>query len=309
MDLLKKLCGLRGASGDEAVVKSFLLKYIKKESKHWKKQPVLIQGKGFQDCLLLVFGEPKAAIYAHMDVIGFTVAYNRNLVKIGGPKIIDGIKLTGSDSKGKINCELMVIDHEDGSHRLEYVFDREIDRGTILTYKQIWKENKDFVQSCYLDNRLGIWNALKVAETLEHGVICFTCYEEHGGGTAGYIARYLYDRYGITNALVSDITWVTEGIEHGKGVTLSLRDGSIPPKRYTDQLVAWAKESKIPFQLEVESAGGSDGTAIQKSDAPVDWMFIGAPESNVHTPYETVHKKDILSMVKMYQYLMKKLHG
>lgn len=308
MELLKKLCGLPGASGDELVVKDFLMKYIKKESKNWKVQPTLIHGKGFQDCLVLVFGKPKAAIYAHMDVIGFTVGYNRNLVRIGGPKIIDGIKLKGEDSKGKINCELMVIDLEDGGQRLEYVFDREIDRGTVLTYKQIWKENKDFVQSCYLDDRLGVWNALKVAETLENGVICFTCFEEHGGGTAGYLARYLYDKYEITSALVSDITWVTEGVEHGQGVALSMRDGSIPSRRFIKQIIEWAKTSKIPFQLEVESAGGSDGTAIQRSDAPVDWMFIGAAESNVHTPYETVHKKDILGMVKMYQFLMKKLH-
>lgn len=308
MDLLKKLCSLGGASGDELVVKKFLLNYIKKNQRNWKTIPRIIEGDGFQDCLILVFGKPKASIFAHMDVIGFTVGYKRNLIKIGGPHLVDGIKLKGQDSKGKIECELMVIDKEDGSRKLEYIFDREIDRGTNLTYKQHWKDDSSYVQSCYLDNRLGIWNALKVAETLKDGAICFTCFEEHGGGTAGYLANYLFNEYKITSALVSDITWVTEGVEHGKGVALSMRDGSLPSKRFVNKIVDLAKESKIPFQLEVESAGGSDGTDIQKSVAPVDWMFIGAPESNVHTPYETVHKKDILSMVKMYQYLMKRLH-
>ncbi|HLP12542.1 MAG TPA: hypothetical protein VK177_11470 [Flavobacteriales bacterium] len=309
MELLKKLCSLGGASGDEIVVKKFLLNYIKTNQKNWKVRPQIIQGPGFQDCLILVFGKPKAAIFAHMDVIGFTVGYQRNLIKVGGPVLMDGTKLKGKDSKGKINCEMMVIDKEDGSRKLEYIFDRQIDRGTNLTYKQFWKEDKNYVQSCYMDNRLGIWNALKVAESMTNGAICFTCFEEHGGGTAGYLARYLFDEYKITSALVSDITWVTEGVEHGKGVALSMRDGSLPSRRFVDQIISWAKESKIPFQLEVESAGGSDGTAIQKSDAPVDWMFIGAPESNVHTPFETVHKKDILYMVKMYQYLMKKFHA
>ncbi|HYG51799.1 MAG TPA: aminopeptidase [Flavobacteriales bacterium] len=309
MELLKKLCSLGGASGDELAVKKFLLNHIKTNQKNWKVQPAIIQGAGFQDCLILIFGRPKAAVFAHMDVVGFTAGYQRSLIKIGGPALVDGTKLTGKDSKGKINCEMMVIDKEDGTRKIEYIFDREIDRGTNLTYKQFWKENDKYVQSCYLDNRLGIWNALKLAETLTNGAICFSCFEEHGGGTAGYLARYLYDEYNVTSALISDITWVTEGIEHGKGVALSMRDGSLPPRRFVDQIIEWAKESKIPFQLEVENAGGSDGTAIQKSDAPVDWMFIGAPESNVHTPYETVHKKDILSMVKMYQYLMKKFHA
>lgn len=309
MEWLKKLCSIAGASGDEVVIKKSILQYVKKHQGSWKVQPTILQGPGFQDNLILIFGRPKAAIYAHMDVIGFTVGYGKNLIKIGGPKCIDGIKLTGKDSKGKITCELMVVDKEDGSQMLEYIFNRPIERGTVLTYKQIWEEDKNFVQSCYLDNRLGVWNALKVAETLENGAICFTTYEEHGGGSAGYIARYLYDQYRITSALISDITWVTKGVEHGKGVAFSLRDGGIPPRRYVNQLVDWAIESKIPFQLEVESAGGSDGTAIQKSDAPVDWMFIGAPESNVHTPFETVHKKDILAMVQMYRYLMKKIHA
>lgn len=307
MKLLKKLCNTDGVSGDEEKIKNLILQYIYRNSKNWKVQPRVIHGKGFQDCIILIFGEPKTAIYAHLDSIGFTVGYKRNLIKVGGPKIIDGTKLKGEDSKGKINCELMVIDKEDGSQRLEYVYDREIDRGTSLTYKQYWKEDDHYIQSCYLDDRLGVWVALKVAETLENGAICFTCFEEHGGGTAGYLARYLFDNFQITKALISDITWVTEGIEHGKGVALSLRDGSLPSRRFVNEIISLAENSRIPFQLEVESAGGSDGTAIQKSDAPVDWMFIGAPESNVHTPFETVHKKDIVSMVRMYQYLMKKL--
>jgi putative aminopeptidase FrvX len=65
-----------------------------------------------------------------------------------------------------------------------------------------------------------------------------------------------------------------------------------------------AKESGVTFQLEVESAGGSDGTQLQKSDLPIDWCFIGAPEDNVHTPDERVAKFDIMSMVDLYRYLM-----
>ena len=73
------------------------------------------------------------------------------------------------------------------------------------------------------------------------------------------------------------------------------------------EIIELAKDSGIQFQLEVESAGGSDGTSLQKSDLPIDWCFIGAPEDNVHTPDEKVHKFDIMTMVELYAYLMKHL--
>ena len=68
-----------------------------------------------------------------------------------------------------------------------------------------------------------------------------------------------------------------------------------------------AKESGIPFQLEVEATGGSDGNALQKSPYPFDWCFIGAPEDHVHSPDEKVHKADIRSMTEMYKHLLKNL--
>ena len=68
-----------------------------------------------------------------------------------------------------------------------------------------------------------------------------------------------------------------------------------------------SKKSNIPFQLEVENAGGSDGNQLQKSPYPWDWCFVGAPENNVHSPDEKVHKKDINSMVLLYKELLEKL--
>ena len=86
-----------------------------------------------------------------------------------------------------------------------------------------------------------------------------------------------------------------------------MRDSGIPRKSYVNKIINLAKQSQIPFQLEVENAGGSDGNALQRSPYPFDWCFIGAPEDNVHSPDEKVHKSDIESMFKMYDYLMKNL--
>ena len=40
-----------------------------------------------------------------------------------------------------------------------------------------------------MDNRLGVWCALQVAKTLENGIICFSTYEEVGGGSVGFFGK------------------------------------------------------------------------------------------------------------------------
>ena len=128
MQLLKELVEIRGASGDESRVRDFVIDYIKKNENKWLVKPQLFYGDNFQDALILIFGQPRTAIFDHMDSIGFTVGYDKNLIKIGGPRTIDGIQLVGSDSLGEIETELMVIEDRDGSVDLQYVFEREIYR-------------------------------------------------------------------------------------------------------------------------------------------------------------------------------------
>lgn len=302
IQLLKSLCKVFAPSANEYLMKEFILNYVSQNKSSWKNQPEVISGDEFQDCVILKFGKPRTAIFAHMDSIGFTVRYENQLVPIGGPELQTGYKLVGSDSLGEIECSLNVKDNH-----LFYDFGRGIDRGTDLVFKCDFEETEDYVQSCYLDNRLGVYNALKVAETLKDGLIVFSCREEHGGGTVPFLCKFMYEEFKINQALISDITWVTEGVTAGNGVAISLRDRSLPRKTYLDRILSVAHKSKIPFQLEVEGSGGSDGKEIQESPYPIDWCFIGAAEENVHSPDEKVNKKDIKSMVDMYKVLMEKL--
>ena len=301
--LLKKLCSVPGISGDESLINSFVLNYIKKESSNWKVQPQVFFGDEFQEGIVLVFGKPTTAIFAHLDTVGYTASYKNNLIKVGGPAYTENTILVGKDSVSDIECVLK----KNENHELIYEYHREIELGTCLSYKPNFREDKNYIETPYLDNRLGVFSALKVAETLENGIIAFSTYEEVGGGNAEVLGRWIYENYKINQVLICDITWVTEGVQHGKGVAISLRDSGIPSKKYLNKIKSIVEVSDIVYQYEVESAGGSDGNALQHTAYPFNWCFIGAPENFVHSPNETVHKSDILEMIKVYQLLLKTL--
>jgi putative aminopeptidase FrvX len=298
IDLLK----INSVSGNESPMTDFLIDYIWKRKDHWKVQPEVYFGEDFHDCLLLKFGKPTGAVFSHIDTIGFSTRYENQLIPIGGPEIEQGTRLVGHDSLGPISCKIILND-DFAFHD----FPRAIDRGTLLSFEQSITIDDEFIQAAYLDNRLGIYNCLKLCEELENGWVAFSTYEEHGGGSVPYLLRFINENAPIKFALISDITWVTEGVQHHNGVAISLRDKFIPRKKFLEKILSLAEESGIPYQLEVEGSGGSDGREIQFSPYPIDWCFIGAPEDNVHTPQEKVSLKDLQNMVDLYKYLMKRL--
>ncbi|MGZ5303747.1 MAG: M20/M25/M40 family metallo-hydrolase, partial [Bacteroidia bacterium] len=132
----------------------------------------------------------------------------------------------------------------------------------------------------------------------------FTCWEEHQGGSAAHMARFVHDEFGVKKALISDITWISEGIKMGDGTVISLRDAAIPRRDYVLDIIKIARENNLPYQLEVEEFGGSDGTEIQKIPYSIDWCFVGVPCDNMHSSMEKVLKADLLTTIKLYEKLM-----
>ncbi|MFC3879194.1 M20/M25/M40 family metallo-hydrolase [Algoriphagus namhaensis] len=302
MKILFELLNSKGVSGYEWETKQLLLEYIAKRKKSWNVLPEIYSGEEFHDCILLKFGKPRTAVFAHIDTIGFMARYTNELVAVGGPDCDSGTVLAGEDSLGQISCRLI-----DNDGVLSHDFQRKIDRGTTLSYAQDIRIDEEFIQAAYLDNRLGVYNALELCESIEDGWVVFSTYEEHGGGSMPFLLKFIQETASIKNALISDITWVTEGVEHHKGVTISIRDKFIPRKIFINKIINLAEQSGIPFQLEVEGSGGSDGREIQFSPYAIDWCFIGAPEDNVHSPNEKVSLKDLDSMIRLYQYLLPRI--
>lgn len=303
MQLLEQLTAIHAPSGSESPMTEFILNYVNVHRSSWAVTPKVVAGEEMHDNIILIFGNPSTAIFAHTDSVGFTVRYNNGLVPIGGPKTENGFLLIGEDSSGKIEGSLVV----DEQKKLSIDFERLIDPGTTLTFKPGLSIENGIVTSPYLDDRMGVYCALKVAEDLKDGIIVFSTYEEWGGGALPLILRYIQHHCPIKNALVCDITWVTEGVKHGEGVVVSLRDKNIPRQVFIRKIIKLAQGSKIPYQVEVEGDGSSDGREIHFSPYPIDWCFIGAPESGVHSPYETVYLSDLEAMIAFYKYLLKNL--
>ncbi len=302
MKFLFEILKLYSVSGDESKLSEFILHYINQRKNFWKVLPVIFSGEDFHDCILLKFGEPRTAVFAHIDTIGFMSRYNNQLICVGGPEIIDGTTLLGKDSFGEIYCKLKG-DENDISHD----FPRGLDPGTRLSFAQNIRLDEKFIQAAYLDNRLGVYAAMKLCETITDGWVVFSTYEENGGGSMPFLLKFIQDTSPIKQALIADITWITEGVQFHKGVVISIRDKFIPRKKFIDRVISLAIDSGIPFQLEVEGYGGSDGREVQFSPYAIDWCFIGAAEENVHTPDEKVSLADLEAMLNIYPYLMERL--
>jgi len=302
--LLETLCKFQATSGDESRLKEFLVRYVNKHSSEWKSAPQVIKGEEFQDNLMLVFGQPKVAYYAHMDSVGFTTRYQNQLITIGSPEAENGDQLVGEDILGFIECTTKI----DANGNTFHDFKRTIEPGTCLVYKPNFKHEEESITSCYLDNRLGIFALLQLAKTIEHGVLVFSTYEEHGGGSAGFLAKYLYHKYNLIKSLIIDVTWATEGIQLGQGPVVSLRDAFIPRKKFINEITSHLDESSLVYQKEVEASGGSDGSELQRSPLPIDWCFIGVPINNPHAATEEANVFDIIRLIALLETLSIKLH-
>lgn len=305
-ELLSELCSIPATSGDERRVRDFILEYCSRHRSNWKNQPEFFFGDDFQDNLILVFGNPRTAFYAHMDSVGYTVRYDNYLIPIGGPEGESGDQLVFGEEGKQLKTRL--ISAQSGMKSLLIDFPRPLEPGTTLTYLPAFECADEFIHSPYLDNRLGIWALLQLAQTAENLALVFTCWEEHGGGAAGYLARFLYEKFQTRQAIIADVTWSTKGVFPGKGPVVSLRDSRIPRRVYTQKIRSLLSEKKVPFQLEVEAHGGSDGTEIQQIPWPVDWCFIGPPSENPHSSKESVHQMDAANFLLALKTLAENLY-
>jgi endoglucanase len=69
-------------------------------------------------------------------------------------------------------------------------------------------------------------------------------------------------------------------------------------------MVAAAKAAKLPYQLEVLEAGGTDGRAIQLAHAGVPAGCLSIPCRYIHSPSEMVSYADVENAGKLLGQLL-----
>jgi putative aminopeptidase FrvX len=294
VDLLVELQQIPGPAGDEGPIADFVEAYCRRVPG--------TEVRRVGDVVLAARGKPRVAVFAHTDTVGFTLGYDRTLIPIGGPHVEgdEALREAGGPGRGRVRVKhrddkpLWKLSGKDGKPGSRWVY---ADPLRV-------REKKGRVSGPYLDNRAGVWNALRTLERCEDLAAVFSVGEEHSGRGAMLAARLVYEELEITQALISDITWHTGSIKNGKGPAISFRDRSVPRQRFLERVLAAAEASGIPFQREVESGGGSDGSYLDRSPYPIDWVFIGAPQKRSHTPRELCCISDLRAMTDLYTALV-----
>ena len=93
----------------------------------------------------------------------------------------------------------------------------------------------------------------------------------------------------------------------GNGPAIKVRDSSfIADKRIVEWMVDEAKAQKLPYQMEVLEAGGTDGRAIQMTRAGVPAGCLSIPCRYIHSPSEMVDRGDVENSIKLLTGLLSK---
>jgi endoglucanase len=86
----------------------------------------------------------------------------------------------------------------------------------------------------------------------------------------------------------------------GDGPAIKVRDSSfIADPRLVDWMVKTAEDAGIPYQLEVLTAGGTDGRAIQLTRGGVPAGCVSIACRYIHSPSEMVDTDDVENAVKL----------
>ena len=306
INLLKNLQNTMSVSSHEHRMKTFLLDYINKHKKCWKKKPKIVYGEKFNNMIILVFGKPRTAVLAHMDEIGFMAGNKNRLFEIGNTEVKKGDKLYGYNNKNeKINAVVSKV----GKKLLKFSSKQNISIGTVLSYSPTWKETKKYIIGGANDNCVGILTLLHLAKTLENGILIFTTQEETSmDKNLGSIAKYLYEICKIKQVLVVDAASTTKDIIICKGPVIGVGIEEIPSPFYLSKINKIIEKHNFSIQLEIrDDFETSDFSRLTYSPYTFDICFIGFPIEKMHSTYEKVCKTDISTMFDIYSALMKNL--
>jgi putative aminopeptidase FrvX len=323
-DLIKRLTEEYGPSGSEdkvaEIIRAEITPYVD-EVKIDEMGSLMAVRKGAGARVMLA---------AHMDEIGLIVTHiDKNgflrFSSVGGVSAsrLSGLRVVfGNGQVGTIGLEKtgntmdkMFIDI--GASSKEKA-ESKVSIGDFAVFKQNCVDLGDRVIAKAMDDRVGCAVLIEAARRLKNSpnqvYFVFTVQEEVGCRGAETSAYAIEPDMGIA----LDVTRTgdtpeaaTMEVSLGKGAAIKVRDsGIIANPKVRQFLVQTAKESDIPYQLEVLVSGGTDAGPMQRSRGGVPSGVISIPTRYVHSPSEMVDTGDVEACVKLLTAVLEKnLHA
>ncbi len=263
----------------------------------------------------------KLMLAAHMDEIGFMVNYidDNGFLRfspIGGilkynsinstVEFINGIKgkisYENKENPSNVGFEKMYIDI--GADSKESA-EKCVQIGDMASYESNFALIGNKIMAKALDDRAGCWVLIRAMQSIKECpndvYAVFTVQEEVGCRGAKTVATLISPDIAVAID-VSSVGDTPESMELnlklGKGPAIKMKDASfIVHEKVKNILLAAAKESGIPFQLEAASFGGTDSGAIHLTGGGIPAGTISIPTRYIHSANEVVCLEDIESAV------------
>lgn len=324
IDQLNKICQLPGAPGFEQPIRKYIVDKVKSYV-----DDVEIDAMGSVHAIKQGKSDKRIMIAAHMDEISFIVTHidDEGFIKfhtLGGfdPKTLTAQRVIIHGTKDIIGVmgtkPIHVMQPEERTKApkiTEYFIDtglsaekvkKIVSIGNPITRERSFIEMGDNVNSKSLDNRVSVFILLETLRRLKdvdleytvYGV--FTVQEEIGLRGAIASASEVNPKFSI-NLDVTLAYDLPNAAPHerctslGKGTAIKVLDGmTVCDYRMVNFMKVTAKKHKIPHQLEVLTAGGTDTAGMQRHAKGGSIAGgISIPCRYLHQVIEMVNKKDV----------------
>lgn len=325
--LLTKLTAIHGPSGQESAVAREILDDARPYADEF-----YLDFAGLGSLALHKKGNgAKLMLAAHMDTVGLVATFLEEdgtvrFGKLGGvhPKEIRNalvrfengtvgtIKVHGKADETHLTVSDLYLDI--GVESREEA-EKLVKLGDTAVYQGQSVQNGTRVISPYLDNRVSCAVLLKTFEQIqksENDLWCvFTTQEEVGLRGAKTAAYEIQPEYAVAVDVTGASDWPgaskLTSSALGKGAAVKVMDASvICHTKMVEILTGLAKERNIPYQMEVNTKGGTDAGVIHQSRGGVITGGVSIPCRYTHTPTEMIDLRDAEACVSLLTALIER---
>ena len=332
--MLKELCQINSASGDEKAVRDYIINEIKDYCEYSTDNlgSIIAFKKGLKK------PDKKIMLCAHMDEVGFIITNitDDGYLKfdtVGGidNKVIAGRAVRINNINGVIGLKPVHLLSSSEMEKTPEITELFIDIGAknkddALNYvhpgdyayfeSDYYEFGNGFIKAKALDDRIGCMLLIELIKSdIEYDTyFCFNVQEEVGlrGAMCTSFAVQPDISVVLETTTAADLCGVTGGDRVcvlGDGPVVSFMDGrTIYDKDLYTLAMESAKENNIKIQTKTAIAGGNDAGAIQTSGKGSRVMAVSLPCRYIHSGSSVVKESDIDETRKLLKAVLPRLY-